>query len=176
MILHSAAASSSASTGIRSNAMNMAPATDSASDVGFSNNFEFGVTPPDGTTATRSARGRTAPTPTDCTAATHPAGGRTAPALTNSTTATRSAEGCTAPNDVIADSSEFVVTPIADRNAMRPALPTMLELFARAIKQLPDLEEPVDLFLWQETFMRQACLADTAMADSLQSRRSLWHG
>ena len=147
-ILHKAAASSSASTGIRSDDMTMAPATDTTSNHGFYEDFEFGTIPPDGTTTTRSAGGRTMPAPTDGTATTRLAGGQTAPTPTNCTTMTRSVGEHTAPDEVVEYYPEFVITLIAGRNVTRPARPTMLELFAAAIKQLPNLEEPVNSFLW----------------------------
>ena len=88
------------------------------------------------------------PAPTDGTATTRLAGGQTAPTPTNCTTMTRSAGEHTAPDNVVEDYPEFVITLIAGRNVTHPARPTMLDFFAAAIKQLPNLEEPVNSFLW----------------------------
>jgi hypothetical protein len=41
----------------------------------------------------------------------------------------------------------------------------VLETFTAAIDELPDLEEPVDSYMWRETFMQHARRADTALAD-----------
>ena len=43
--------------------------------------------------------------------------------------------------------------------------PTVLGSFAAAINELPDLVDPVDAYLWKETFSNHARQADEALAD-----------
>jgi hypothetical protein len=71
------------------------------------------------------------------------------------------------PDDALTDDNPYfeIGTPARPTGSGGTACPTALEMFAMAIEQLPDLEEPVDSFLWREAFMRQACLADKALAD-----------
>jgi hypothetical protein len=58
---------------------------------------------------------------------------------------------------------ELAVTPLAGRP--RPAPPTVMGLFVAAIADLPDLEEPVDSYIWREMFMQHTRRADAALAD-----------
>ena len=137
----------------------------------------------DGSAATSPAGGRPAPEDDDVeTAVMLPAGGCPTPTLTDGSAATSPAGGCLAPKDVAvetatacddltADNPYFNFDMSAPLNDTRPttcgdrARPTALEIFVMAVGELPDLAEPVDSFLWRETFMRQACLADSALAD-----------
>ena len=57
----------------------------------------------------------------------------------------------------------LAVTPLAGRP--RPAPPTVMGSFVAAIADLPDLEQPVDSYIWRETFMQHARRADAALAD-----------
>ena len=57
----------------------------------------------------------------------------------------------------------LAVTPLA--GIPRPAPPTVMGPFVAAIADLPDLEQPVDTYIWQETFIQHACRADAALAD-----------
>ncbi len=65
--------------------------------------------------------------------------------------------------DVKLGVTPLAVTPLAGRP--RPAPPTVMGSFVAAIADLPDLEQPVDSYIWQETFMQQARRADAALAD-----------
>ncbi len=109
---------------------------------------------------TRSDARSLALTPTDGTAATRSAGGCTSPVPTDAPAATRPASGRHTPNDDAVTNLDFEfgvtpVTPLAGKNTARPAGagdrpadPTVLESFAAAINELPDLEEPVDSYVW----------------------------
>ena len=102
------------------------------------------LAPTDGT-------GCTSPVPPDAPAANRPAGGRHAP------------------DDDAVTTLDFEFgagNPARPAGAGDcPARPTVLETFTAAIDELPDLEEPVDSYMWRETFMQHARRADTALAD-----------
>lgn len=121
--------------------------------------------PPQANAAMLPAGGHTAPTLADGSAATRPAGGRPVPVDVAVTTAV--AETTAAAFDELGeDNPYFNFGMPAPLNETRPpASPTALGTFAMAVGELPDLAEPVDSFLWRETFMRQARLADIALAE-----------
>ena len=48
---------------------------------------------------------------------------------------------------------------------MTTAPPTVMGSFLAAIADLPDLEKPVNSYIWRETFMQHARRADAALAD-----------
>jgi hypothetical protein len=100
------------------------------------------LAPTDNMAATHSPGGCITPTPPDAMAATSPAGGRH--------TADDDDEG----NITL----EFGINPLTRKNAghERPVHPTVMELFAAAIADLPNLEEPVDSYIWRETFTQHA--------------------
>ena len=139
--------------------------------IGTGTNNIMGPTPPDDMAAMLPAGGLIAPTLTDGSAAPRPAGGRPAPNINAvvpvDTAVTFPAGGIDMPDDALTDDNPYfeIGTPARPAGSGGTACPTALEMFAMAIEQLPDLEEPVDSFLWREAFMRQACLADKALAD-----------
>ena len=100
------------------------------------------IAPTDGMVAPHSPGGCITPAPTDVMATTSPAGGRH--------TADDDDEG----NITL----EFGINPLTRKNAghERPVHPTVMELFAAAIADLPNLEEPVDSYIWRETFTQHA--------------------
>ncbi len=108
------------------------------------------LAPPDGMAAPHSPGGCIMPAPPDEMAATHLAGGRY--------TADDDDEGKV--------TLEFDITPLArtDAGHERPAHPSVMESFAAAIPNLPDLEEPVHSYIWREIFMQHARRADDALA------------
>ena len=54
----------------------------------------------------------------------------------------------------------------AESAALAPAArTTVMATFAAAVDDLPDLVDPVDSFVWRETFMKHARHADTALAE-----------
>jgi len=57
----------------------------------------------------------------------------------------------------------LAVTPLAGRPC--PASPTVMGSLVAAIADLPDLEQPVDSYIWRETFMQHARRANAALAD-----------
>ena len=66
----------------------------------------------------------------------------------------------------------LAVTPLAGRTTTHPASagdrptpPTVLGLFAADILELPNLADPVNSYVWQETFLKHAGRADAALAD-----------
>ena len=139
--------------------------------IGTGSNTIMGPTPPDDMAATLPTGGLIAPTLTNGSAVPCPAGGRPAPDINAvapvDMVATFPAGGIDAPDDALTDDNPFfeIGTPARPAGSVGTARPTALETFAMAIKQLPDLEEPVDSFLWREAFMQQACLANKALAD-----------
>jgi hypothetical protein len=85
-------------------------------------------------------------TPTNGMAAPHSPGGCITPAPPDDMAATRPAGGRHTADDDDEDkvNLEFGITPLARTNAghKRPVHPTVMESFAAAIADLPDLEEP----------------------------------
>ena len=63
-----------------------------------------------------------------------------------------------AENDAAARAAESAVLAPAART-------TVMATFAAAVDDLPDLVDPVDSFVWRETFMKHARHADTALAE-----------
>ena len=97
------------------------------------------------------------------------------------TAAALPAGGINVPDDALTGDNPYFEfgTPARPAGSGGTARPTALETFAMAIEQLPNLEEPVDSFLWRETFMQQARLADKALADfhrELDGRFDTVHG
>ena len=100
---------------------------------------------------THSPGGCITPAPPDDMATTSPAGGRhTADA-----------------DDEDNVNLEFGITPLTSKNAghKRTIRPTVMESFAAAIANLPDLEEPIHSYIWQKMFMQHARQAGAALAD-----------
>jgi hypothetical protein len=130
-----------------------------------------GPTPPDDMAATLPTGGLIGPTLTNGSTAPCPAGGRPTPDINAAapvdTAATFPAGEINAPGDALTDDNPYfkIGTPAHPAGSGGTARPTALETFGMAIKQLPNLEESVDSFLWREAFMRQACLANKALAD-----------
>jgi len=88
-----------------------------------------------GMVAPHSPGGCITPAPTDVMATTSPAGGR------------HMADDDDDDNVYL----EFVgITPLASNNAGQecPVRPTVMELFAAAIAEFPDLEEPAHSYIW----------------------------
>lgn len=87
--------------------------------------------------------------------------------------------GCPVPDNVAGTHLDFefgvsplTVTPLAGRTNTCPASvadcptpPTVLGSFAVAFVKLPDLADPVDFYVWRETFLKHARRADAALAD-----------
>ena len=110
------------------------------------------IAPTDGMVAPHSPGGCITPAPTDVMATTSPAGGR------------HMADD----DDDENVNLEFVgITPLASNYAGQehPVHPTVMESFAAAIAELPDLEEPAHSYIWREAFMQHACRADAALVD-----------
>jgi hypothetical protein len=64
--------------------------------------------------------------------------------------------------------AEFGATPLAvtpPAGRPHPAPPTVMGPFVAAIANLPDLEQPVDSYIWRKTFLQHARQADAALAD-----------
>ena len=137
------------------------------------------------TAATLPAGDINAVVPVD-TAVTLPAGGRRPAPNINAvvpvdTAATLLAGGIDTPDDALRGDNPYFKfgTPARPTGSGGTACLTALETFAMSIEQLPNLEEPVDSFLWRETFMQQARLADKALADfhrELDGRFDTVHG
>ncbi len=72
-------------------------------------------------------------------------------------------------SDRVAESErqrEPAASRTAESKALAPAArPTVMETFPAAVDELPDLEDPVDSYVWCETFIKHARRADTALAD-----------
>ena len=107
--------------------------------------------------------------PTEGIAAMHSPGGCITPAPPDDMAAKSPAGGRHTANDNDEDNVTlgFGITLLASKNAGhdRPVRPTMMESFAVAIADLPDLADPVHSYIWRETFMQLARRADAALAD-----------
>ena len=107
--------------------------------------------------------------PTDGMATPHSPGGCITPAPPDDMAATSPTGGRHTADDDDEDNVnlEFGITPLASKNAghQHPVHPTVMESFAAAIANLPDLEEPVHSYIWRETFMQNARRANAALAD-----------
>ena len=134
--------------------------------VGTSTNTLMGPTPPDDMAAMLPAGGLIAPTLTNDSAMPCPAGGHPTPDINAvapvDKATTFPAGGIDAPDDALTDDNPYfeIGMPARPTGFGGTARPTALETFAMAIKQLPNLEDPVESFLWREPFMQQARLAD----------------
>jgi len=102
-------------------------------------------------------------------AMTHSPGGCITPAPPNAMAATSPAGGCHTAGDEDEGNVtlEFGITPLTRKNAghERSVRPTVMESFVAPIADLPNLEEPGDSYIWQETFTQHARQADAALAD-----------
>ena len=61
--------------------------------------------------------------------------------------------------------SEAAARAVESKALAPAAWATVMATFAAAVDDLPDLVDPVDSFVWRETFMKHARHADTALAE-----------